>query len=162
MCARMGRLVAIAVAVAAAGIAVVVVNGPGIDKPERQSRTPARESTQVASINADGSVSLPGQRPAATGRPGATVRMRALRFVPSRVTVQVGQAVRFVNRDDVAHTVVQDVGARSGIEPLFGSQRVPPGATFTYVPRSPGTIAYVCTLHPTVMSGELVVRPARA
>ncbi len=70
--------------------------------------------------------------------------------------------MRFVNRDDVAHTVMEDIGARSGEEPLFESRRIPPGGSFTVVLRTPGTIDYVCTLHPTVMHGRIVVSGSSA
>ena len=92
-----------------------------------------------------------------TGRPGVTVRMRRLRFVPESVTVQVGQTVHFVNRDNVAHTVFEDLGARSGVTQVVDSKRIPPGGTFDFVPRTKGLIAYVCTLHPTVMVGQILV-----
>jgi plastocyanin len=158
----MGRLLAIALAVAAAGIAVVAVNGPGEDKPEeKDARTPGRQSTHVATAD-------PGQRTAATGgtgerraRVGATVRMKRLRFRPEAVSVDIGEAVRFVNDDDVAHTVLQDFGPRSGEIAEIDSKRILPGETFRFVARSEGLIAYVCSLHPTVMAGQILVeKPA--
>jgi plastocyanin len=158
----MGRLLAIAFVVAAAGITVVAVNGPGKDKPEdKDARTPGRQASHVARAD-------PGQRTAATGTPGAkparvgaTVRMRRLRFRPESVSIDVGQAVRFVNDDNVAHTVLQDFGPRSGEAALIDSKRILPGQSFRFVARSNGLISYVCTLHPTVMVGQILVeRPA--
>jgi plastocyanin len=146
-----GRLLGIALAVAAAGIVVIVVNGAGIDRPEEAA--PARASAHATPS------ATQGQQGAAT-RPatvGATVRMRALRFVGGNVSVPHGQAVRFVNADDVAHTVMEDVGARSGLIAAFESRRIPPGGSFTYVTKAAGTIPFVCTLHPTVMSGTIDV-----
>lgn len=147
----MGRIVAIALVLAAAGIAVVVANGPGIDRPEERAggAVSARMTAAVPQ-----SQTAPARRPA---RVGATVRMRRLRFVGRDVTVAAGRAVRFVNADDVAHAVSEDVGARSGVVPAFESRRIPPGGSFTYVTRAARTIAYVCTLHPTVMSGRILV-----
>lgn len=154
----MGRLLAIALVVTAAGISVVVVNGEGENKPkeEIEGTTPARESTEVSDSAPEERIAPAGRRPARTG---ATVRMRNLRFLPDAVTVDVGQAVRFVNEDDVAHTVFQDVGARSGIAPLVDSRRIQPGEAFTFVPRTKGLVAYVCTLHPSVMKGQTLVEP---
>ncbi len=88
---------------------------------------------------------------------GATVRMAALRFRPRTVHVRVGEAVRFLNRDDVAHTVSEDVGARSGLIEAFASDRIPPGGSFRYVATTAGDLPFVCTLHPTVMHGVLRV-----
>jgi plastocyanin len=150
----MGRLLAIALAVAVAGITVVAVNGPGKDKPEdTAASTPARQSSTVAAT-----VPAPAAAPSGqAGRPGATVVMRKLRFAPDSVTVERGQAVRFVNRDDVAHTVYQDLGPRSGLTPALDSDRIAPGQSYEFVADGDGQIAFVCTLHPTVMLGQILV-----
>lgn len=147
----MGRIVAIALVVVAAGIAVVVAGGPGSDRPEGPAGGPVSARVTAAGPQ---SQAAPARRPA---RVGATVRMRRLRFVGPDVTVAAGRAVRFVNADDVAHAVSEDVGARSGVAPAFRSRRIPPDGSFTYVTRSARTIRYVCTLHPTVMFGRIVV-----
>jgi plastocyanin len=158
----MGRLLAIVLVVAAAGIAVVAVNGPGEDKPEEvEARVPDRRSPHVATTD-------PGQRTAASGsrgrqasKVGATVRMKRLRFRPDSVSLDLGEAVRFVNDDDVAHTVLEDFGPRSGELATIDSKRILPGETFRFVPRSTRLVSYVCTLHPTVMQGQILVeKPA--
>lgn len=147
----MGRLVAIVVLAAAVLVAVVAVNGPGKDKPAEQAGTPARESPAVAPTG-------PGKEVAAAHAPvGATVIMRDLAFRGADVTVRRGEAVRFVNHDDVAHTVLQDFGARGGQLPLFESGRILPGGSFVWVASAAGTFRYVCSLHPTVMHGRIVV-----
>lgn len=152
----MGRLVAVVLAVAAAGIAVIAVSGPGRDKPaERDARAPGRSATKVASL-----AGVPAREAAAPV--GAVVRMRDLAFVPARVRVPAGTRVRFVNDDTVAHTVLQDVGARSGLQPVVATQRIAPGGRADFVPEKPGTIRYVCTLHPGIMRGRIVVTAARA
>lgn len=153
----MGRLLAIALAVAAAGIAVVAVNGPGIDKPEEKDvRAPQAQSSEVAH-NPDRS----GEDEA--GAPvGATVLMKRLAFGPATSTLRTGQSVRFVNKDNVTHTVIQDFGPRSGLIPQVESERIPPGEDYTFIARTEGEIDYVCTLHPTVMTGRLVVSGAAA
>lgn len=157
----MARLFALAMVVAGAMAAGLVINGPGIDKPEEaDAGAPERTSEQVSAIKPDGTVPLPAQE-VPTGARGATVGMRRLRFVPERVTVREGEAVVWVNRDGVVHNVVEDVGPRSGIDPDFASENILPGGRFSYVTRSARTIDYVCTLHPTVMKGRIMVRPAQ-
>lgn len=157
----MGRLLATALLVAAAGIAVIIVNGPGKDKPEDKDRfTPRAGSTRVSAAAAQGTIanaSSPSSAPV-----GATIVMKGLRFVPTDATLRVGQAVRFVNKDNVAHTIIQDVGPRSGETTVFDSQRVLPGQAFTYVTRNTGTVRFICTLHPTVMSGVLTITVANS
>jgi plastocyanin len=149
-----GRLVAIALAVAVAGIVVVIVNGPGKDRLE----PPAAHARQASTTSQ--AAAGTSEQAAAIAKPAATVRMRRLLFVTPNVTVPAGRAVRFVNADDVAHTVAEDLGARSGVAALFESARIAPGASFSYVPRTVGVIRYVCTLHPTVMHGRITVTAA--
>jgi plastocyanin len=146
-----GRLVAAALVVFAAGLATVIAVGPGTDKPEKaDAQAPKNQSSKTEST-------LTGAEVGNRAPIGATVRMRGLRFIPSTVTVKPGQAVRFVNDDDVAHTVYEDVGARSGEEPLFASDRIGIGQTFRFVLHAAGTIHYICTLHPATMHGKIIV-----
>lgn len=142
---------AAALVVFAAGLATVLAVGPGTDKPKKdQKLVPKNQSAKTET-------SLTGAEVGNGAPVGATVRMRALKFRRSTVVVKVGQAVRFVNKDDVVHTVYQDVGARSGEEPLFASDRIGIGQSFRFVTRSVGTLRYVCTLHPATMHGKIVV-----
>lgn len=159
----MGRLLAIALLVAAAGVAVIVVNGPGTDRPEEEetgAAAPTGETTTVAPDETEGAVEPSGRPSQESVQAGATIRMRRLRFTPTEVSVLRGQAVRFVNDDDVTHNVFQDVGARSGLAPVVDSGAIEPGQTYTYVPRTNGEIAFACTLHPSVMLGQILVEPA--
>jgi len=151
-----GRLLVAALVVFAAGLATVIAVGPGTDKPaKREANAPKNESTKT-------DTDLTGAEVGNSAPIGATVRMRGLAFHPSDVHVRAGQAVRFVNEDDVVHTVYQDIGARSGEEPLFASDRIGIGSSFKFVPRSPGVIKYVCTLHPATMHGVIVVTGGEA
>lgn len=147
----MGRLVAIVSAAAAVLIVVVALSGPGKDKPAEQAGTPDHSSAAVVPTGAQGEVA------SAHAPIGATVVMRDLAFHTPVVRVRRGQAVRFVNHDDVAHTVLQDYGARGGQQPLFESGRILPGGSFVWVPPAAGTYGYVCSLHPTVMHGRIIV-----
>jgi plastocyanin len=149
----MGRLLAAGLVVVAALVAVLVVNGEGPNKPEEsEAGTPAQQSNTVTN---------PSPARADTGSNGepigATVKMKKLRFTPAEVSVDVGEAVKFVNDDNVAHTVLQDFGPRSGEIAAVDSDRILPGETFVFVPRAEGLISFVCTLHPTVMTGQILV-----
>jgi len=154
----MGRLVAVALAVAVAGIVIVAVNGPGKDKPKTDKLTPKNESAHVGPGSPGGANIATG---GVTGKPDRIVRMQHLAFIPSEITVRPGQIIRFVNRDDVAHTVVQNLGARSGEAPAFQSNRIRPGQFFQIRAGKAGSVTpFICTLHPTVMSGRIYVRTA--
>ncbi len=95
----------------------------------------------------DGLGGAPG--PLAGTPVGLTIRMAAARFQPATVTVPVGQTVRWVNDDSVAHTVT---GADRG----WTSGSVPPGGTFERRFDTPGKYAYLCVDHPR-MTGTITV-----
>src|SRR3954452_12695375 len=157
----MVRLFIIALLAAGAFIAVVIAHGPGRDKPEAADKNaPSQQASKVSSDSEDGSVEKASAEESAPV--GATIVMRKLRFEPETATLRAGQAVRFVNKDTTAHTVLEDVGPRSGIAPVVDSPRILPGKAFTYVARNPGKIPFICTLHPTVMSGVLTVTGANS
>jgi plastocyanin len=154
----MGRLIVTTLVVAAAGIAVLAVNGPGKNTPEPKEPFQAgRVSAQVSTLGPDGTLVTPGQPAEAPAAVGATIVMKALQFQPAVASLRRGQSVRFVNKDDVAHTIVQDFGPRSGLTPQIDTPRILPGEAFTFIARADGQIDYICTLHPTVMSGQLNV-----
>lgn len=158
----MGRLLAVGLLVLAVGVAVIVVNGAGENKPEeRETSSGARESGRVAERAPGGEKAKQGEPKAAAARPGVTVRMTRMRFRPESVTVEPGQAVRFVNDDDVAHAVLEDVGPRSGRIAAIDSKPIRPGEKFQVVAQTARVIPYVCWLHPSVMVGQILVeKPA--
>jgi plastocyanin len=86
--------------------------------------------------------------------------MRSLLFHSPVVHVRAGQAVKWVNADPIDHVVTQNLGPGGAPTPLFASSRIPPGGSFRYVFRTPGTVAFICTLHPTIMTGRVIVSPA--
>jgi plastocyanin len=81
-----------------------------------------------------------------------TVTIANLAFTPHTITTTVGRPVEWINRDDVAHTVTTLDGV------TISSPTLEPGARFAYVPAKAGVLRYYCTIHPSTMSGELIVR----
>jgi plastocyanin len=151
-----GRIVGMGAAVAAAGIVAIVLLGPGRDK-----LTPHKPPVAVTPAVQPATAAGGAGTPAAPRAPvGATVRMRELLFQSPVVHVRAGQAVQWINTDPVDHTVVQDLGPGGAPTPLFASHRIPPGGTYRVVFHTPGTVAFVCTLHPTIMTGRVVVSAA--
>jgi plastocyanin len=99
----------------------------------------------------------PAPRPTTAATPRGkpqTVTIANLAFGPHTITTTVGRPVEWINRDDVAHTVTTLDGA------TISSPTLKPGARFVYVPAKPGVLRYYCTIHPSTMSGELIVRPS--
>jgi plastocyanin len=79
------------------------------------------------------------------------IKMENIQFDPKAVTVKVGQKVKWVNEDTVAHDVASESGEKIK-SPTFGR-----GGSFEFTPKQAGEIKYVCTLHPG-MDGTLTVQ----
>jgi plastocyanin len=88
----------------------------------------------------------PAQTPAVV-----PVAMRNIKFVPARITVRVGQTVRWTNHDKVAHTV-------ASAKLKLASEGIAGGQSYEYRATRPGTFPYYCTIH-AGQTGVLVVRP---
>jgi plastocyanin len=79
------------------------------------------------------------------------VRIANLSFGPSEVRVRAGTKVRWVNADQLQHTVTADNGA-------FDSGLIDGGRSFERVFDRPGSYSYHCTPHP-FMHGRVIVEP---
>jgi plastocyanin len=69
-------------------------------------------------------------------------------FRPSSEAVKVGDAVTWTNTGQTTHTVKG---------PGFFSKAITPGQGYSFTFKNPGTYRYICTLHPTLMRGTIVV-----
>lgn len=72
-------------------------------------------------------------------------------FGPKELTVPVGTTVKWTNRDDIPHTVVEN-GSR-----LFRSKALDTDDTFSFTFANAGTFTYFCSLHPQ-MTGKIIVK----
>jgi plastocyanin len=89
---------------------------------------------------------------AASSSGGAvTIKMQNIAFDPKAVTVKVGQKVTWTNEDTVDHNVTSQSGE------TIKSDNFGKGATFSFTPKTAGTIKYVCTIHPG-MTATLTVQ----
>ncbi len=79
-----------------------------------------------------------------------TISMKDIKFVPEEAAVKVDQKVTWTNDDTAPHNVTAEQGAD------FKSETMNKGDTFEYTPTKPGTIDYVCTIHPG-QNGRLTV-----
>jgi len=99
------------------------------------------------------------------------VRMTdGMKFVPDRLTIHVGQTVKWVNEAEEggpAHTVTTDpekvmdpshVSIPAGAKP-FDSGNINPGRSYLYTFRVPGVYRYACAPHEGMMRGEITVGP---
>ena len=72
-------------------------------------------------------------------------------FSPNTVTVPVGSTVRWMNHDDIPHTVVSDD------KTTFKSKALDTDDGFSYTFTKRGTYLYFCSIHPK-MTGKIVVK----
>jgi plastocyanin len=73
-------------------------------------------------------------------------------FLPQRITVKAGTTVTWSNEDDVPHTVASS-------SKVFKSKALDTGDKFSFTFTTPGTYAYICSVHP-YMTGAVVVEAA--
>jgi plastocyanin len=71
----------------------------------------------------------------------------AFRFSPSSITVGVGETVIWTNNGDAPHTVTGDG---------LGSPTLNNGQSYSHKFTSPGTVSYICSIHP-FMTGTVIV-----
>ena len=104
-------------------------------------RAPAAAALALAAL---GAVAVAADRAGTSHE----VVMQAVQFAPATLKVKRGDTVIWTNRDPFPHTATA-----AGI---FDSKPVDEGRTFRWRADRAGTIAYVCSLHPT-MRGTLEV-----
>lgn len=80
---------------------------------------------------------------------GKVVDMKDTRFMPERIELRVGQTVRWHNSDSIPHNATAD-------DERFRSPNLDQGEQFDWTADKPGTVHYVCTLHPG-QEGDLVI-----
>ena len=91
--------------------------------------------------------STPGTT-AGGGAGGAQVTLENIQINPASVTIKVGESVTWTNKDSAPHHLVGDKGE-------FDSGNMDTGATYTFTFKTAGTIAYHCSIHPS-MKGTVV------
>ena len=71
-------------------------------------------------------------------------------FAPQELTVAVGTTVKFVNHDDIPHTVVEK-------KLSFRSKALDTDDSYSYTFATAGSFDYFCSLHPH-MVGKITVK----
>jgi plastocyanin len=81
----------------------------------------------------------------------AEVKIDNFTFTPVTLTVPAGTTVKWVNQDDIPHTVVSED------KRTFKSKALDTDDSFSYTFTQPGTYTYFCSIHPK-MTGQVVVK----
>jgi len=76
-------------------------------------------------------------------------------FIPSPVTIDIGETVTWENNDTAAHTATGG-SAADGPSGVFDSSLIMAGSSFSHTFDSVGTYDYFCMVHPW-MSGTVIV-----
>jgi plastocyanin len=98
--------------------------------------------------------SAPGQAAVKT----TTIKLGEYFFRPKRITIPAGSSVRFVNTGRIEHTVADSTKSGSVQSQVIHPRPLKHGAAQTVRFRKRGTVYYVCTFHPALMRGVIVVR----
>ncbi len=91
-----------------------------------------------------------GTFPEGTGTQTREVNIQSFAFSPQELTVQVGDTVRWTNKDLVSHAITSDSGSELD-SPLFGKD-----GTYSHTFSTVGTYTYHCSVHPS-MKGTIIV-----
>jgi len=78
-----------------------------------------------------------------------TVSIKGFKFVPSEITVNVGDTIVWTNDESATHTVESADG-------IITSDELFKGDSFSMTFSKPGTHAYICGIHPS-MKGTVIV-----
>lgn len=83
---------------------------------------------------------------------GTVINIKDSAFSPDSLTVKAGETITVTNNDFTGHSVTADDGSfDTGV---LGSGQ---SGSFT-APTKPGTYAFHCQMHPTIMKGTLIVK----
>ncbi len=74
-------------------------------------------------------------------------------FMPPEMTIPAGTTIRWTNQDGPTHTVTSDMAG------IFDSGSLAPNTSFSFTFNTPGTFAYHCMIHPSMM-GKVIVTAA--
>ena len=102
-------------------------------------------SVSLVSCNGDEDEDMPAG-------PGENeVWMQNTSFVPATLTISTGTTVTWINKDNIAHTTTSNDGN-------WDSGTMNNGDTFSHTFNNTGTFDYICTIHPNVMTGQIIVQ----
>lgn len=113
--------------------------------PTPATTAPASTSSAPATSAAPGTAAVP-----VTGNE-AKVTIQGFAFDPASITVKAGDTVTWTNQDNAAHTVTADDNS-------WTSPTIAKGETYSHTFTTAGTVAYHCSIHPT-MKATVVVNP---
>ena len=94
----------------------------------------------------------------AASQPPVTIRLGEYFYKPAVVTVAVGQKVTFLNVGKISHTVADSTKGGRVLSRQIKPHELVPRAGQTVTFSKPGVLYYLCTFHPSLMRGKIVVK----
>jgi plastocyanin len=94
---------------------------------------------------------LAGTQLAAAAESTVEITIDNFTFAPATITIEPGTTVKWLNRDDIPHTVAAKSLA-------FRSKALDTDDSFSHQFDDVGVVDYFCSLHPH-MTGKIIVRP---
>jgi plastocyanin len=126
-------------------------SGPAASTAPTTATAPsaAPASAGAPSAAAGGGGAACAAAPAGTA-PTVTVTIKNLAYSPEPVTGKVGDVIGWMNNDTVPHTATLD-------DNTCTTDTINVGASGALTFSAPGTYAYHCTIHPTIMKGTITI-----
>ncbi len=129
--------------------AVFVFSGFSEETPESDPASTSESVEKIFKVEPPkGDIIMPTK----ASRPGCEKDDRC--YVPSKIIVERGKPVTWVNEDSAFHSVTS--GSYDEPSELFDSGHLDPYESFTVDFNEEGTYDYFCTLHPW-MKGQVIV-----
>jgi plastocyanin len=121
------------------------------ERPAPGANSPGSGRATAPKINATPKFATPSpSEPVRSGNVPVAYHLITIR--PDTLRVKVGTTVTWTNYDSVEHNVTSVAGPQRIASKNFGG-----GKSFSVKLTRPGTIHYLCTIHPTTMNGTIEV-----
>ena len=135
------------ITIASVLIAVTIIISISLSLPS-DDVSPEFTVEETSSVEVQADVIMPTK----VSRPGCEKIDKC--YMPSKITVEKGSSVTWINEDSAFHSVTS--GVYDEPTGLFDSGYMDPYQTFSYLFDTSGTYDYYCTLHPW-MEGQVIV-----
>ena len=132
------------------GACLALAIGAGCGDDDEDTGAGAGAAATEASTAADTETETEAATTDSSTAGDITVKIKDFAFDPQEVQAEVGQKITWVNEDDAPHNAVQQGGEELKTS-TFGK-----GGSDSVTLDKPGTIEYICTVHPE-MKGTIEV-----
>jgi plastocyanin len=130
-------------------VAILVIAGIAV-AASHNNKDSVNSSTNSSQQNNTSTNSNSGPQPTGANE----VSIINMNFSPASMTVKKGTAVKWLNNDNIAHTVVENDGQEHGPN----SQTINPGSTYSFTFADEGVFHYHCSLHPDMLGTVTVTQ----